>query len=85
MNPLRTETQSVDGIRLLDTHCHLNRQPLLSLLPEVLETARRAGGAGCVLPGVHPLRPQVCRGYGRRVRRRRHGMRIGEPKRHRCL
>ncbi len=54
MNPLRTETQSVDGIRLLDTHCHLNRQPLLSLLPEVLETARRAGVAGCVLPGVHP-------------------------------
>jgi TatD DNase family protein len=65
MNPLRTEAQVEEGIRLLDTHCHLNRQPLLSLLPEVLESARRAGVAGCVLPGVHPADWEMMAGLAR--------------------
>lgn len=54
MRPLPPETRPDEGIRLLDTHCHLNCEPLLSALPAVLESARRAGVVGWVLPGVAP-------------------------------
>ncbi|MBI2355543.1 MAG: TatD family hydrolase [Deltaproteobacteria bacterium] len=39
---------------MVDTHCHLDLDPLLSRLPEVLESARRAGVTRFVVPGVHP-------------------------------
>lgn len=38
----------------MDTHCHLDFEPLFSRLPEVLESARRAGVTRFVVPGVHP-------------------------------
>lgn len=46
--------QSEDSLRLIDTHCHLDYEPLRSSLPEVLSSARNAGVVGCVVPGVHP-------------------------------
>lgn len=42
------------GIGLIDTHCHLDCEPLRSRLPELLAAARRAGVLACVVPGVHP-------------------------------
>lgn len=54
MCPTTTETGSNGEIRLLDTHCHLNCEPLLSSLAGNLESARRAGVVGCVVPGVRP-------------------------------
>lgn len=54
MCPLQREPQSGDGIGLLDTHCHLNCEPLLSDVPGFLGEACRAGVLGCVVPGVHP-------------------------------
>ncbi len=54
MCPTTMETGSSEGIRLLDTHCHLNRPPLCFELPGVLESAHRAGVVGFVVPGVHP-------------------------------
>lgn len=41
-------------IDLVDTHCHLDIEPLYSCLPEILEAARRAGVTRFVVPGVHP-------------------------------
>ena len=39
---------------LIDTHCHLDCEPLVSRLSLVLDEARRAGVGGFVVPGVHP-------------------------------
>lgn len=39
---------------LIDTHCHLDLQPLYSRLPEVLAAASLAGITRFVVPGVHP-------------------------------
>ncbi|ABL01198.1 TatD family hydrolase [Pelobacter propionicus] len=65
MNPQESEAQIEDGIRLLDTHCHLNCEPLLSNLPGVLEAAHRAGVVGCVVPGVHPADWELMAGLTR--------------------
>lgn len=43
-----------DGIKLVDTHCHLDCEPLYSSISTILDSARRAGVVGCVTPGVHP-------------------------------
>ncbi|MFZ4857517.1 MAG: TatD family hydrolase [Desulfuromonadaceae bacterium] len=39
---------------LLDTHCHLDLEPLHSKLPRFMEEAGIAGVTGFVVPGVHP-------------------------------
>jgi len=46
--------QSEDWPGLIDTHCHLDLEPLLSSLPDVLYQARQAGVRQFVVPGVHP-------------------------------
>jgi len=52
--PKQTDLQPEDGIRLVDTHCHLDCEPLRSCLPRILASARQAGVIGYVVPGVHP-------------------------------
>lgn len=39
---------------LIDSHCHLDLEPLRSVLPHILEDAVAAGVQGFVVPGVHP-------------------------------
>jgi TatD DNase family protein len=39
---------------LVDTHCHLDLEPIGSRLPELLDEARKAGVTRFVVPGVHP-------------------------------
>lgn len=52
--PNQPHLQSEDEIGLIDTHCHLDCEPLAFLLEQVLASARRAGIFGFVVPGVHP-------------------------------
>jgi TatD DNase family protein len=52
--PNRPCLQTEDAVALIDTHCHLDCEPLRSRLAQVLASARRAGVAGFVVPGVHP-------------------------------
>ena len=54
MYPNQPHLQSEDDTGLIDTHCHLDCEPLHSRLVRVLESANRAGVIGCVVPGVHP-------------------------------
>ncbi|NVN89203.1 MAG: TatD family hydrolase [Desulfuromonadales bacterium] len=54
MYPKQTDLQPEDAVRLVDTHCHLDCEPLRSDLPRILASARRAGVIGFVVPGVHP-------------------------------
>lgn len=54
MYPNRTSLQTEDAVALIDTHCHLDCEPLRSRLAQVLASARRAGVTGFVVPGVHP-------------------------------
>lgn len=53
--------QSEDWPGLIDTHCHLDQEPLISRLAEVLSAAHLAGVTHIVVPGVHPD------GWGRMV------------------
>jgi TatD DNase family protein len=46
--------QSEDWPGLIDTHCHLDLEPLQSHLEEVVLSACRAGVRQFVVPGVHP-------------------------------
>ena len=39
---------------MIDTHCHLDLEPLVLHLPRLLQEAASAGIAGFVVPGVHP-------------------------------
>lgn len=39
---------------LIDTHCHLDLEPLSTHLDEVLASARKVGVTQFVVPGVHP-------------------------------
>ena len=39
---------------LIDSHCHLDLEPLSSVLPRILPEAGAAGVQGFVVPGVHP-------------------------------
>lgn len=41
-------------VPLIDTHCHLDLEPLGSDLPNILQEASAAGVQGFVVPGVHP-------------------------------
>jgi len=39
---------------LIDSHCHLDLEPLRSDLPQILQEASAAGVQGFIVPGVHP-------------------------------
>lgn len=39
---------------MIDTHCHLDLEPLILHLPQMLQEALSAGVSGYVVPGVHP-------------------------------
>lgn len=39
---------------MIDTHCHLDLEPLVSHLPKILREASEAGVSSFVVPGVHP-------------------------------
>ena len=39
---------------LIDSHCHLDLEPLRAGLPQILQEAGAAGVTGFVVPGVHP-------------------------------
>lgn len=54
MYPNQPQLQHEEASDLVDTHCHLDLEPLYDRLPEVLEAARRAGVTRFVVPGVHP-------------------------------
>ena len=42
------------SVCLIDSHCHLDLEPLNSRLPHILQEAGAAGVQGFVVPGVHP-------------------------------
>lgn len=54
MYPKQPYLQPEDITGLVDTHCHLDLEPLVSSLPVVLGSARQAGVTRFVVPGVHP-------------------------------
>jgi TatD DNase family protein len=39
---------------MIDTHCHLDLEPLIAHLPKILQEAAEAGVTSFVVPGVHP-------------------------------
>jgi len=51
---LQTGDEKTGCAGLIDTHCHLNLEPLKSNLPQVLREAAKAGVRGMIVPGVHP-------------------------------
>jgi TatD DNase family protein len=53
-NKKRPHECSGDGGGLIDSHCHLDLEPLKSGLTQFLQEARAAGVLGFVVPGVHP-------------------------------
>lgn len=54
MYPNEQVLQSEDWSGLIDTHCHLDLEPLSLRLTEVLPAAHLAGVTHFVVPGVHP-------------------------------
>jgi len=52
--PNQRHLQSEDSPGLIDTHCHLDCEPLASRLEQILAAAGRAGVSGFVVPGVDP-------------------------------
>jgi len=52
--PKQPHLQPEDVTGLVDTHCHLDLEPMASCLSVVLASARLAGVARFVVPGVHP-------------------------------
>ncbi|MGB9080424.1 MAG: TatD family hydrolase [Desulfuromonadaceae bacterium] len=52
--PERTDERSGEGCDLIDSHCHLDLEPLRSGLPQFLQEAGDAGVQGFIVPGVHP-------------------------------
>jgi len=52
--PKQTYLQPIDRVGIIDSHCHLDLEPLDSQLPELLQEADTAGVTGFVVPGVHP-------------------------------
>ena len=54
MYPKQTQLQSEDDSGLIDSHCHLDLEPLVSHLPQTLHEAAAAGVSRFVVPGVHP-------------------------------
>jgi len=53
-HPDESYRDTVAGMDLIDTHCHLDLPPLIAQLPQLLAAASRAGVNRFVLPGVHP-------------------------------
>jgi len=54
LNRKRADEESGGRVCLIDTHCHLDLEPLNSGLPHLLQEAVAAGVLGFVVPGVHP-------------------------------
>lgn len=54
MYPKQPQLQSEDPGGMIDSHCHLDLEPLLSRLPQILQQAETAGVTRFVVPGVHP-------------------------------
>lgn len=54
MYPSQSQLQTNLSSELIDSHCHLDLEPLHSDLCNVLENARQAGLTSFVVPGVHP-------------------------------
>ena len=54
MYPNKPDLQSNVSGELIDSHCHLDLEPLHSNLGTVLKDARQAGVTRFVVPGVHP-------------------------------
>lgn len=54
MYPNEQYLQSEDWPGLIDTHCHLDLDPLYQNLEELLSCARQSGVTQFVVPGVHP-------------------------------
>ena len=54
MYPNELVLQSEDWPGLIDTHCHLDLEPLSLRLPAVVDDAHLAGVTHFVVPGVHP-------------------------------
>ncbi len=50
----RPYLQSEDNRGMIDTHCHLDLEPLVLHLPKILQEAAEAGISSFVIPGVHP-------------------------------
>ena len=42
------------SVTLIDSHCHLDLEPLKSGFSQILQEAAAAGVRGCIVPGVHP-------------------------------
>jgi TatD DNase family protein len=51
--PKQPHLQSEDSSGMIDTHCHLDLEPLVLSLPRMLQEAISAGVTGFVIPGVH--------------------------------
>lgn len=47
------EDQPESGIGLIDSHCHLDLEPIKSVLPDIMCEASAVGVLGFVVPGVH--------------------------------
>jgi len=60
-------SKSVEDVDMIDTHCHLDLEPLRSNLSAVISDARSAGVSGFVIPGVHPGNwnaiSEICENY----------------------
>lgn len=54
MYPNQTFLQTEDHQGMIDSHCHLDLEPLVSRLPRILADAAAAGVSRFVVPGVHP-------------------------------
>lgn len=54
MYPKQTYLQPIERVGIIDSHCHLDLEPLVSHMPELLQEADSAGVTGFVVAGVHP-------------------------------
>jgi TatD DNase family protein len=52
--PKQPHLQSEDSSGMIDTHCHLDLEPLVLHLPQMLQEAFAVGVTRFVVPGVHP-------------------------------
>lgn len=52
--PKQPYLQTEDNSGMIDSHCHLDLEPLVSHLPRILQEAAAAGVRRFVVPGVHP-------------------------------
>ncbi len=52
--PKQPHLHTQDDSGMIDSHCHLDLEPLVSNLPQYLHEAAEAGVTRFVVPGVHP-------------------------------